>query len=155
MENPGAESCTYHTTAVWASRCWSHGKGCATLPEVTSPQCSLEWPDTPRAQGLTSSPSWPGLEPVFLLGLLLIPSKSLKTCCPPSAPPWPVQPPLLRVAAYIGLACTNAKLHTRTSAYLDGQGHFQLNSNQHQPLLPYRRLSTGESHKVKYICEIL
>lgn len=120
MENPGVGPCTYHTTAVWASRCWPHGKGCATLPEMTSPRCSLGWPDTPGAQSLTSSPPWPGPEPGFLLGSLLIPSKSLKACSPPSAPPWPVQPPLLGVAAYIGLACTNAKLHTKASANLGG-----------------------------------
>lgn len=52
----------------------------------------------------------------FLLGLLLIPSMSLKACLPPSAPPWPVQPPLRRTAACRRLACTNAKLHTRASA---------------------------------------
>lgn len=61
---------------------------------MTSPQCSLGWPGAPEAQGLTSSPPWPGPEPGFLLGLLLIPSKSLKACSPPSAPPWPVQPTL-------------------------------------------------------------
>lgn len=59
----------------------------------------------------------------FLLGLLLIPSMSLKACSPPSAPPWPVQPPLRRTAACSRLACTNAKLHTRASAYLGGQCH--------------------------------
>lgn len=106
---------------------------------MTSPQCSLGWPDTPEAQGLTSSPPWPGPEPAFLLGLLLIPSKSLKACSPPSAPPWPVQPPLPRVVAYTGPVCTNAKLHIKASANLGGQCHLQLNSNQHQTLLPYRK----------------
>lgn len=135
MENPGAGSCTYHTTAVWTSRCWSHGKGCATHPEVTGPQVLPGTARHPRSSGPHSSPPWPGPEPGFMLGLLLIPSKSLKACFPPSAPPWPVLSPLRRVAAYTGLACTNAKLYTRASAYLGG--HLQLNSNQHQTFLPY------------------
>lgn len=103
----------------------------------------------PKAQGLISSPPWPGPEPGCQLpaGHASNPIKvteSLLTTLSPA-----LSPALARAAttqedsSSEGLR-TNAKLHTRASAYLGGQCHLQLNSTQWQILLPYRKgLSWG------------
>lgn len=84
----------HNTTAVWASRYSSRGNRMCHSPgddsthPQASPQCSLGWPGTPCAQGLTNSPPWPGPEPGCQLpaGLASNPINVTKSLLPALSP---------------------------------------------------------------------